>query len=476
MTKLRPAEQSEEAVDKSTEAVLNVLADDDESPEEEMFPEIKYSPTGKPIPDGYHWDGTRRVKTYKGSKRPDSIPSDLWRMLSPKDREKLIVEEADKMSGSGSASSSAATRGSKKKKKETAASARKFPVNPSPSGEPVSAESWEIIPVDRPKFCVPAMPKAAPAKAELHRPELREMIKRKIQELEFKVALEEFCAVARLVPKDEVRKNPKANSALDKEWENLRTKGVWDESRVRECKSIVDEARKNNETVHFCRIFKACYEKGSELPEDDLRRKFKGRTVFQGNNVRDQDSDHALFAELGSSPAPMEAAKLLDAFGSQPGFSKAQAGLYPGPLHWGARMAFTSEKPLAEHWSKEFWQPMVPLVLALHGHPDSGGIWENHLNPRSGKEGWNNFFLTFGKVAFIMLNASACWLSMWTISNLQVRPRTWTKHGPAFVLLSTLGNQSHMTDILAVNMWSSTTLHSQERLTLLHMFLILRRL
>ena len=148
-------------------------------------------------------------------------------MLSPKDREKLIVEEADKMSGSGSASSSAATRGSKKKK-ETAASARKFPVNPSPSGEPVSAESWEIIPVDRPKFCVPAMPKAAPAKAELHRPELREMIKRKIQELEFKVALEEFCAVARLVPKDEVRKNPKANSALDKEmgkFENQRGLG-----------------------------------------------------------------------------------------------------------------------------------------------------------------------------------------------------------------------------------------------------------
>ena len=53
------------------------------------------------------------------------------------------------------------------------------------------------------------------------------------------------------------------------EWENLRTKGVWDESRVRECKSIVDEARKNGQTVHLGRIFEACYEKGSELPADD---------------------------------------------------------------------------------------------------------------------------------------------------------------------------------------------------------------
>ena len=54
-------------------------------------------------------------------------------------------------------------------------------------------------------------------------------------------------------------------------------------------------------------------------------RKFKGRKVFEGNNVRDQNSDRALFGELGSSPASMEAAKVLDAYGSQPGFGKQQA-------------------------------------------------------------------------------------------------------------------------------------------------------
>ena len=204
--------------------------------------------------------------------------------------------------------------------------------------------------------------------------------------------MELFGAVARLVPKDEIAKNPKAKAALDKEWENLRTKGVWDESRVRECKGIVDEARKNGQTVHLGRIFEACYEKGSELPADDPRRKFKGRTVFQGNNVRDQDSDHALFAELGSSPASMEAAKLLDAFGSQPGFSKAQAdaiqayiqALFTGVPTW----LSLPRNRWPENWSKDFWQPMVPLVLALYGHPDSGGIWENHLNSRISKEGW----------------------------------------------------------------------------------------
>ena len=385
------AEASEVAIDKSTEAVLDALASDERPAEEPVFPDIKYTPTGTPIPDGYHWDGTRLVKTYKGSKRPESIPSDFWKMLSPKDRQKLVEEEAEKMAvGSGGAASSSASKGPKKKK-GAVATARKLRVNPSPSGEP-SVSRWEVIPKDRPKFCVPAMPKAVPAKAELHRPELREMIKNKITELEFKVALELFSAVARLVPKDEVKKSPKAKAALDKEWENLRTKGVWDESRVKECKSIVEEARKKGETVHLGRIFEACYEKGSELPADDPRRKFKGRTVFQGNNVRDQDSDHALFAELGSSPASMEAAKLLDAFGSQPGFSKAQAdaiqayiqALFTGVPTW----LSLPRNRWPEHWEKQFWQPMVPLVLALYGHPDSGGIWENHLNSRIGKEGW----------------------------------------------------------------------------------------
>ena len=214
------AETGEEAIDKSPEAVPDALAREDETAEEEMFPDTKYTPTGKLIPDGYHWNGTRLVKTYKGPKRPESIPSDLWKMLCSKDRQKLIEEKAEKMAvGSGGAASSSAPEGTKEKK-SAVATARKLRLSPSPSGKPEVVQ-WEVIAKDRPKFCVPAMPKAAPAKAELHRPKLREMIKRKIQELEFKVALELFSAVARLVPKHEIRKNPKAKAALDKEWENL---------------------------------------------------------------------------------------------------------------------------------------------------------------------------------------------------------------------------------------------------------------
>ena len=72
-------------------------------------------------------------------------------------------------------------------------------------------------------------------------------------------------------------------------------------------------------------MFEICVEKGSELPIGHELRKFKGRTVFQGNNVRDENSDVALFNELGSSPATMEAGKAVDAYGAQPGFTTEQA-------------------------------------------------------------------------------------------------------------------------------------------------------
>ena len=54
---------------------------------------------------------------------------------------------------------------------------------------------------------------------------------------------------------------------------------------------------------------------------DDPNRKYKGRVVFRGNNVKDQNYDQAIFAELGSAPATMEAGKAADAMGLLKGFT-----------------------------------------------------------------------------------------------------------------------------------------------------------
>ena len=60
-------------------------------------------------------------------------------------------------------------------------------------------------------------------------------------------------------------------------------------------------------------------EKNSELAEDDPARKFKGRTVFLGDNVHDQNWEAAVFQDIGSSPATIEAGRVADCYGLAPG-------------------------------------------------------------------------------------------------------------------------------------------------------------
>ena len=96
---------------------------------------------------------------------------------------------------------------------------------------------------------------------------------------------------------------------------------MWDESRVREASALRKEARDRGMTRHFGRIVELCFEKGSELAPDDPNRKIKGRSVFLGNNVRDQDFNWAEYSEATSNPPTMEAAKVLDALGCLPGYS-----------------------------------------------------------------------------------------------------------------------------------------------------------
>ena len=66
--------------------------------------------------------------------------------------------------------------------------------------------------------------------------------------------------------------------------------------------------------VHFGYLFGIMVEKGSEFPEGDPRRYFKYRVVFQGNNVKDQNWDVALFNEMASTPATMEASRIADIY------------------------------------------------------------------------------------------------------------------------------------------------------------------
>ena len=189
--------------------------------------------------------------------------------------------------------------------------------------------------------------------------------------------------VARPVGKKELESTAKAREAVKKEWDRLREIKTWDEDTVMEWADVVKLARQQGreKDVHVGRLIQLCTEKNSELEETDPARKYKGRVVFGGDKVKDANWEAAMFEELSSTPATMEASKACDAYGLMPGHDVMQAD---------ATQAYTQSKlGGAETWVRlprdawpDSWKnmkdPVCRLTLALYGHPDSGGYWEKH--------------------------------------------------------------------------------------------------
>ena len=138
-------------------------------------------------------------------------------MLGSNERKKIIEEEDAKALAEAQGGKSAPSGLKSKKKRKKSSPAQLEATQCSPVKAKLVGDKWEIIPAASQKFSVPAMPKTAAPAVEEHRPKLREVVKEKIKELEFKVALWLFASVARLVSKDEIARNPKAKAALDKE-------------------------------------------------------------------------------------------------------------------------------------------------------------------------------------------------------------------------------------------------------------------
>ena len=161
---------------------------------------------------------------------------------------------------------------------------------------------------------------------------------------------------------------------MDAEWASLRAMKTWEEDKVREWSDVREEARRTGTRKHVGMVFGICVEKSSELPRGDPSRKFKRRCVFRGNAVRDEDHYAAVFQDLGSSPASMSAAKIADLIGL-PGCCTMLAdairaycpALLVGVPTW-VRLP-CDRWPAA--WNK-MHDPVVPLRLALYGHPDAG--------------------------------------------------------------------------------------------------------
>ena len=195
--------------------------------------------------------------------------------------------------------------------------------------------------------------------------------------------------IARPVPVHERLSNPKAKKACEEEWcklLNAGPRGCWDASKVRELNDVRAEVRRKGEINYFGRVHELCYEKNSELPIDDPRRKYKGRDVFLGDQVKDQDGNVALFSDLSSSPATMAASKFADFHGLLPGNKEETADVSSAYLQAYLKGTPTWVEIPKHRWPKEwegrFHGPVCPLIMALYGHPESGGYWEQHCEEK----------------------------------------------------------------------------------------------
>ena len=116
----------------------------------------------------------------------------------------------------------------------------------------------------------------------------------------------------------------------DKEYEEVinrkkvKGKGVWDESVVEEYATLRDRMNKLGIIIHLGRVFDLCVETGYESPIGHEDRKYKGRVVFGGNDVWTQNRDVAIFQELASQPATLEASCAADAYGCLEGHTIEQ--------------------------------------------------------------------------------------------------------------------------------------------------------
>ena len=85
-----------------------------------------------------------------------------------------------------------------------------------------------------------------------------------------------------------------------KEFQKLIDKQCWDMSKPLSKRMLKAEARREGNTCHVGFLHPLAFEKNAEMFDEKLRVP-KGRVVFRGEDVRDQDNEKATFNEQSCS-------------------------------------------------------------------------------------------------------------------------------------------------------------------------------
>ena len=150
---------------------------------------------------------------------------------------------------------------------------------------------------------------------------------------------------------------------------------------------VIRDAKARGVPAHFGSLMDLCHIKNSQMGKEF--HSYKGRIVFRGDIVKDEDGAFAVFTEQGASASNMAAAKMLDAISRLPGNdgedsdaigAYTQVKLSDAAKLLGPGVVTETWISLPPHRRPKSWDkienPVCPLVLNLYGHPLAGLLWE----------------------------------------------------------------------------------------------------
>ena len=225
---------------------------------------------GEKAPDGYMWSGERLTRKPLAS-RPDHRWTELWKSMGKHAKlkekqkwseEKLHLENARKFRGI------CFIDPEDKELKETIKNARNKLETPMASAMPCKISknnkkcgSGESNKVRRRLACILESSESTRLRMGESLPTHHEdYIAGKGEK-----SLQHYNLVHKFIPLPQAMKIPAAEVAVDKEWEKIGEKSVWNLKKVKSKKQVIDEARTSGATVHVASLMDICHLKNAEL-------------------------------------------------------------------------------------------------------------------------------------------------------------------------------------------------------------------
>jgi len=198
-------------------------------------------------------------------------------------------------------------------------------------------------------------------------------------------------------------RSPGCKEALDSELSKLRSRGVWDETTVREWSQVVADAVGTSDTPMYGDLFAIMGQKNAELNIPACKEApYKARVVFGGHNIRTAtgESAHDLFQEVATTPSTMASARVALGIGALRGYKASIRDAEKAYIQ-----SFIKQPGRNSTWvalPKDWWppdwfhkdgtpkykKPVVELIRSLYGHPESGALWDNYLKKHLKDLGW----------------------------------------------------------------------------------------